>query len=175
MVVMGNGGVGWRRQSLTIGSQTGVGSTEIGQYQMNFGSRGFSATGTGSVTNDLTVYNGTGEIGTAYQIRGWHFTYRLVAACTTAGGDGLINKNDMFTATYQGSVFRSGSAAATASLIGSVVTVSTASNGGFVTYPPIINITATGSNLRLSWQSTGSSTTVIGVNYALDIVELGWA
>lgn len=100
----------------------------------------------------------------------WGFRVQIVGVCTTTGGS--INANDVFMGMYNGCIKRVGG---TASLVGTIDTVTTKSDGGFVANVPTIAITASGTTLDVKWTTTGGAAgTVVRVNARIDLVEISW-
>ena len=97
--------------------------------------------------------------------RAWTFRISLIAVCTTTGGS--ITAGDVYGATYEGVIKRVGT---TTSLVGTVQTVNTWADGGFVTNTPTVTITADDTNeaLDISWTTVGADvSTVVRVNGTL--------
>lgn len=125
---------------------------------------------TGTSATGLTLDGGGTTMGLPATNSIWGFTVHLVAVCTTTGGS--ITANDAFFGVYRGSIKRVG---ATASLVGTIDTVATKSDGGFVANAPTVDITASGTTLDMKWTTNGgNASTVVRVNARLDLVEIGW-
>jgi hypothetical protein len=96
-----------------------------------------------------------------------------VAVCTTSGGS--INANDVFMGVYQGCIKRVGS---TTSLVGTIDTVTTKSDGGFVANAPTVTIAEDNSAneaLDIKWTTNGGAAgTVVRVNARIDLTEISW-
>ena len=100
------------------------------------------------------------------------FRIMLTAVCTTSGGS--INANDVFGRTFEGVIKRVGT---TTTLVGSVNTVNTWSDGGFTANTPTIAITADDTNeaLDIQWTTVGgNASTTVRVNSTIHLTEIGW-
>jgi len=100
------------------------------------------------------------------------FRIMLAAVCTVSGGS--INANDVFGRTFEGVIKRVGT---TTTLVGSVNTVNTWSDGGFTANTPTIAITADDTNeaLDIQWTTVGgNASTTVRVNATIHLTEIGW-